>query len=51
MSPNFAARWFELDPTWQIMRLLAWIGLIQISTPQRAVWPSVPLMVPNAADQ
>ncbi|MFN0061646.1 MAG: acyl-CoA desaturase [Myxococcaceae bacterium] len=40
MSPNFAARAFELDPTWQIMRVLAWLGIIQIATPQRAVYPA-----------
>jgi stearoyl-CoA desaturase (delta-9 desaturase) len=28
MSPNFAARWFELDPTYQVMRFFAWIGII-----------------------
>ncbi len=28
MSPNFAVRWFELDPTYQVMRLLAWVGII-----------------------
>jgi stearoyl-CoA desaturase (delta-9 desaturase) len=39
MSPNFAARRWELDPTWQVMRVLAWVGLIQIATPQRAVYP------------
>ena len=38
-SPNFAARRFEVDPTWQVMRVLAWTGLIRITTPQRAVYP------------
>jgi stearoyl-CoA desaturase (delta-9 desaturase) len=35
MSPNFAARWFEVDPTYQIMRLLAWVGIIDMSGSQR----------------
>ena len=39
MSPNFAARWFEIDPTWQVMRVLSWMGLITLATPQRAVYP------------
>ena len=39
MSPDFAARRWELDPTWQVMRLLAKVGLIEIATPQRAVYP------------
>jgi stearoyl-CoA desaturase (Delta-9 desaturase) len=30
-SPNFAVRWFEIDPTYQIMRVLAWLGIIQLS--------------------
>ncbi|WNZ62614.1 acyl-CoA desaturase [Myxococcus sp. MxC21-1] len=38
-SPNFAARKFELDPTWQVMRVLALLRIIRIATPQRAVWP------------
>ncbi|NVJ21181.1 acyl-CoA desaturase [Myxococcus sp. AM011] len=38
-SPNFAARKFEIDPTWQVMRVLAKLGVIRIATPQRAVWP------------
>lgn len=43
MSPNFAARKWELDPTWQVMRVLAKLRVITIATPQRAVWPE-----PNA---
>jgi len=31
MSPNFAARWFEIDPTYPIIRLLAWAGVIELS--------------------
>jgi stearoyl-CoA desaturase (delta-9 desaturase) len=38
-SPNFAARAFEIDPTWQVMRVLAKLGVIRITTPQRAVYP------------
>jgi len=40
MSPDFAARWFEIDPTWQVMRVLAKAGVIEIATPQRAVYPA-----------
>jgi stearoyl-CoA desaturase (Delta-9 desaturase) len=39
MSPNFAARRWELDPTWQVMKVLAKVRLIEIATPQRAVYP------------
>ncbi|MCI0673674.1 MAG: acyl-CoA desaturase, partial [Myxococcaceae bacterium] len=39
MSPNFAARRWEVDPTWQAMKVMAWLGIIRIATPQRAVWP------------
>jgi stearoyl-CoA desaturase (delta-9 desaturase) len=42
MSPNFAARWFEIDPAWQVMKLLAWAGVISIASPQRAVHPDSP---------
>src|SRR5205814_10304416 len=40
MSPNFAARWFEIDPTWQVMTLLAWAGVIEIATPHKAIYPA-----------
>ncbi len=29
-SPNFAFRWFEIDPAYQIMRVLEWAGVITI---------------------
>jgi len=40
MSPNFAARRFELDPTWQVMKVLAKLKIIEITTPQRAEYPA-----------
>jgi stearoyl-CoA desaturase (delta-9 desaturase) len=27
---NFAARWFELDPCYQVMRVLDWVGIIDL---------------------
>lgn len=40
MSPNFAARWFELDPTFQAMRVMAWLGIIDFGErPQFARFP------------
>jgi stearoyl-CoA desaturase (Delta-9 desaturase) len=40
MSPDFAARWFEIDPTWQVMKLLARLELIELATTQRARYPA-----------
>ncbi len=34
MSPNFAARWFELDPTYQVMRVFAALGIIDLTGSQ-----------------
>ncbi len=34
MSPNFAARWFELDPTYQVMRVFALLGIIDMTGAQ-----------------
>ena len=30
MSPNFAARWFEIDPTYQVMQVLNALGIIEL---------------------
>lgn len=30
-SPNFAVRWFEIDPTYQVMKVLAWLRIIRWS--------------------
>jgi stearoyl-CoA desaturase (delta-9 desaturase) len=30
MSPNFGYRWFEIDPTWQLIRVFAWLGIIRL---------------------
>lgn len=35
MSPNFAVRWFEMDPTYQVIRVLAWLRIIDVSGAQR----------------
>ena len=41
MSPNFAARRFELDPTFPIIKLLAWLKIIDLGpSPQYARFPS-----------
>ncbi len=40
MSPNFAARWFELDPTYQVMKVFNFLGIIDMSGAQ-AIRPPV----------
>lgn len=39
MAPNFAARWFEVDPTYQVIRVLAWMNVIDLGTPQKMRYP------------
>jgi len=39
MSPRFAARWFEVDPTYYVIVVLDAIGVIKIATDQRARYP------------
>jgi stearoyl-CoA desaturase (delta-9 desaturase) len=38
-SPNFAARWFEIDPGWQVLKVMAALRIVKIRTPQRAEYP------------
>ena len=40
MAPNFAARWFEIDPAFQVMRALAAVGIINMDGAQRMRWPA-----------
>jgi stearoyl-CoA desaturase (delta-9 desaturase) len=35
MSPNFAARWFELDTTYQVMKVFHALGIIDMSRGQK----------------
>jgi stearoyl-CoA desaturase (Delta-9 desaturase) len=35
-SPNFGARWFEIDPTYLAIRFFSWIGILEIASKQRA---------------
>src|SRR5882724_2869348 len=39
MSPRFAARWFEVDPTYYVIVVLDAVGVIKIATDQRAHYP------------
>lgn len=36
-SPDFAARWFEIDPTYWVMCVLNWVGVIKMPKVKRLV--------------
>jgi stearoyl-CoA desaturase (delta-9 desaturase) len=38
MSPNFGVRWFEIDPTYSVMRILAALGIIDMTGAQVGRW-------------
>ena len=38
MAPRFAVRWFEVDPTYWVIRLFAAFGIIRLDHPQQMVW-------------
>ncbi len=37
-SPNFAVRWFEIDPTYQFVKVLGALGVIDLSSAQKPRW-------------
>ncbi len=44
MSPNFGARWYEIDPGYQVLRLLHALGLVDLS---RSTLIPAPALVPD----
>ena len=42
MAPNFAARWFEIDPAYQVIRVLAAVGILDMGHPQKMRWTARP---------
>ena len=50
MSPNFAVRWFELDPTYQVMRVLHVLRIIDMTGAQTPRWSSSDAAAPDPAE-
>ena len=44
MAPNFAARWFEIDPTWSVIRLFAALGIVRLPARVQIVQYPEPVM-------
>lgn len=36
---NFAVRWFEIDPAYQVIRVFAWLGIIEMPKEQKMRFP------------
>ncbi len=51
-SPNFGVRWFELDPTYQVMKVFNALGLIDMSKSQIARWtPATTAVEPKVVSE
>jgi stearoyl-CoA desaturase (delta-9 desaturase) len=48
-SPNFAVRWFEIDPAYQAIRVFGWLGIIDMSKAQIARWKPKAAKIPTEA--
>lgn len=48
MAPNFAVRWFEVDPAYQVMRVLNAVGIIDMKGAQKARWSPADKKKPEA---
>jgi stearoyl-CoA desaturase (delta-9 desaturase) len=42
MSPNFAARWFEIDPAWLVIKPLVWLGVLQLAPSKKTTTEPLP---------
>jgi stearoyl-CoA desaturase (delta-9 desaturase) len=40
MAPKFAARWFEIDPAWYVIKVLHALRVIRITSPQTMRYPA-----------
>jgi stearoyl-CoA desaturase (delta-9 desaturase) len=40
MAPKFSVRWFEVDPAWGVIRLLSFLRIIRITSPQKMRFPA-----------
>lgn len=49
MAPNFAARRFEVDPTYPVIRLLAWLKIIDMTGAQKMRYPAERAVAAEAA--
>jgi stearoyl-CoA desaturase (delta-9 desaturase) len=50
MAPNFAARWFEIDPTYQAIRLFSALGIIELASHQKMRYPESRMKAEDRSD-